>query len=54
MVTIIKSTQDKATVIELLKKTQVKKGFDAKKYCGVLSLDDSPLNIQLKLRNEWE
>lgn len=29
-------------------------GFDAKKYNGVISLSESPLTIQSKLRNEWE
>jgi len=29
-------------------------GFNAKKYNGVLSLNEDPLEIQLKLRDEWE
>ncbi|MEO3405830.1 hypothetical protein AAFN85_18095 [Mucilaginibacter sp. CAU 1740] len=29
-------------------------GFNAKKYSGILSLDEDPMTIQTKLRNEWE
>jgi hypothetical protein len=30
------------------------RGFNAKKYNGVLSLKEDPLDLQLKLRDEWE
>lgn len=29
-------------------------GFNAKKYNGILKLKERPLDIQKKLRNEWE
>jgi hypothetical protein len=29
-------------------------GFDAKKYNGVLSLNQDPFTTQIKLRREWE
>ncbi|WP_413670336.1 hypothetical protein ACEN9X_10565 [Mucilaginibacter sp. Mucisp86] len=29
-------------------------GFDAKKYNGVISLNESAMAIQAKLRNEWK
>lgn len=31
-----------------------KKGIDTKKYCGVLSLKEDPLELQKKWRNEWQ
>jgi hypothetical protein len=31
-----------------------KKGFDAKKYCGVIKLKESPMTIQNRLRDEWK
>lgn len=30
-----------------------RKGFNAKKYSGILKLSKDPLSIQKKLRNEW-
>ncbi len=30
------------------------KGVDTKKYCGVIKLKENPLDIQKRLRNEWE
>lgn len=37
-----------------LYKEKPARGFDAKKYNGTLALKEDPLNIQLKLRDEWE
>ncbi len=31
-----------------------RKKLDAKKYCGVIKLKEDPLEIQKKLRDEWE
>ncbi|MDP2303351.1 MAG: hypothetical protein Q8N03_13110 [Ignavibacteria bacterium] len=31
-----------------------KKKIDIKKYCGQILLEEDPLVIQKKLRNEWE
>jgi hypothetical protein len=38
----------------LAKNTATKKGFDAKKFCGLLKTDEHPLEIQKRLRDEWE
>lgn len=29
------------------------KPIDAFKYCGIIKLDEDPLTIQKKMRNEW-
>ena len=34
-------------------KTDVEKGVNTLKYCGVLNLKEDPLTIQKKLRDEW-
>jgi hypothetical protein len=54
MVTVIKKGTSKISIKNLVKKTQKKKGIDAKKYSGVLKLKEHPLDIQKKLRDEWE
>ena len=54
MVMIIKQGSDRNTIIKLwerLKKNN--KGFSAKTYCGVLKLKSHPLDIQKKMRDEW-
>ena len=35
-------------------KTDVAKGVDTKKFCGILKLKEDPLAIQKKLRDEWQ
>jgi hypothetical protein len=54
MVTIIKKGANSSVIKEALKKINGRKGFDAKKHCGVLHLDTDALEIQKALRNEWE
>lgn len=39
---------------EKLYDEQEKHGFNAEKYNGALALAEDPLNIQKKLRDEWE
>lgn len=53
MVTIIKDGSSKAAIRNLLDKLKTKKGFDAKKYSGIIKLKKSPLEIQKIIRNEW-
>lgn len=56
MVTVIKSGANKQIIakrLETLYKAP-KKGFDAKKFCGILKLEEDPLTIQKRLRDEWE
>ncbi|MDX2002415.1 MAG: hypothetical protein SFW35_08280 [Chitinophagales bacterium] len=54
MVTVIKKGSDVRTIRKALTKLKPGKGFDAKKYCGLLKLREDPLSIQKRLRDEWE
>ncbi len=55
MLTIIKKGTSREKIRLALKKRLVKiKGPDLKKYCGLLSLQEDPLEMQKKWRNEWE
>ena len=39
-------------LIESLKKRH--KGFNAHKFCGAIKLKENPIDIQKKMRNEWD
>jgi len=54
MVTVIKSSTSKAQIQKLLDKAMEVKGVDTHKYCGVIKLKEDPLEIQKRLRDEWE
>jgi hypothetical protein len=55
MITTIEKGTSSAKIREALKKRVVKiKGPDLKKYCGSISLQADPLEMQKKDRNEWE
>jgi len=57
MVTILKYGSKKEVIRRLLDRLNEKNentGIDAYKYCGVISLNKDPLDIQLMLRDEWK
>ena len=55
MVTTIKKGTSKEKIQLALKNRRVKiKTPDLKKYCGSISLQEDPLEMQKKWRNEWE
>lgn len=57
MVLVLKKGASKKEIEAIEKKLYNEKsphGFNAKKYNGVLALKEDPLDIQLKLRDEWE
>jgi len=56
MVTVIKSGANKQMIAKRLETlySAPKKGFDASKYCGILKIEEDPLTIQKRLRDEWE
>jgi len=55
MVTIIKKGTSREKIRLALKKRSVKtKGPDLKKYCGSITLQEDPLEIQKTWRDEWE
>jgi len=53
MVLVLKSNKDIKKVKEALADRQIKKGFDAKKFCGAIKVDEDALVIQKRLRDEW-
>lgn len=54
MVTVIKKGSNRKEIEKALSKLRSKKKFNAYKYCGTVKLDQDPLEIQKKMRNEWE
>ena len=48
------SQKEIAAINEKLRELPAQKTIDAKKYCGVIKLQEDPLIIQQKLRNDWE
>jgi len=56
MVMTIKRGASKKIISQRLTEiySTAKKGFEASKFCGVLQLEEDPLSIQKRLRNEWE
>jgi hypothetical protein len=54
MTIVIKKSQSKSIIEELLSKIPHKKQFDASKHCGVLRLSIDPLKFQKDIRSEWE
>jgi len=55
MITIIKKgTSSEKIRIALKKRPAQVKSPDLKKYCGSISLDQDPLEMQKKWRDEWE
>jgi hypothetical protein len=55
MVTIIKKGTSKEKILIALSKRTIKiKGPDLKKYCGSISLQEDPMELQKKMRDEWE
>ena len=59
MTVIINKGDSKEHMDKLLKKVTEQpihpdKKFEAAKFCGVLDLKEDPLEIQKRLRNEWE
>ncbi len=54
MVLVLKDSKDIKKVKDLLANRQVKKKFDAMKFCGVLKVNEDALAIQKRLRDEWD
>lgn len=57
MVMEIRRGDDKEDIEKLLSQLGADgsvKGLDAHKYCGVLNLEESPEEIQKKVRGEWD
>lgn len=54
MTVILKPSSDKVILAKLLENLPKPNRFDAHKLCGALKLKQSPLTLQLKMRDEWE
>ena len=57
MVSVLKKGASKKQIDAIEKKIYNQNsstGFDAKRYNGILKLKEEPLNIQKRMRNEWE
>ena len=56
MVYIVKPGITRKEFDKLLKKAtpKPKKLFNARKYCGILKLDEDPVTLQRRWRDEWE
>ncbi len=54
MVVRIKKGESKASIDRKLKKLYAgKKGFPAYKYLGKIKIEEGPMEIQKRLRDEW-
>jgi len=49
---IIKRSEQKKSYVKKLKQLKVM-GLDARKYLGKLNINENPVEIQKRLRNEW-
>ncbi len=54
MTVVIKRNTDKASMRKLLETLTKECRFDAQKFCGTLNLKRPPLEIQKKMRDEWQ
>ncbi len=54
MTVVIKRFADKASIRKLLGTIPKISKFDSQKFCGVLKLKRSPLDIQREMRDEWQ
>lgn len=54
MVFIINKDTKKEEFDKKLSESNDIRKFDARKFCGIIKLKENPLEIQKKLRNEWE
>ena len=49
----VKTNKTKKHIIRIRKKKKAQ-GVDTSKYCGTVKFDEDALDIQKRLRNEWE
>ena len=57
MVTTLKKGSSRSRISKLLEKinqTKPLSGIDAYKYCGLIKLEEDPIEIQKKMRDEWD
>lgn len=54
MVSILKKGASKQDLVALKARINKKLVLDLRKFCGILKLQEDPLEIQKKLRDEWQ
>lgn len=54
MVTIIKRGADRKEIAKALSTFKSTKKFDSYKHCKAIELKEDPVDIQKKMRDEWE
>lgn len=54
MVLVLKKGTSKKEIETLNKKIKSKNHLDLKKYSGIIKLNEDPLKIQKKMRDEWK
>ena len=54
MTVVIKKSSDLKSIEKILAKLPPPGNFNAIKFCGILKLSKSPLDIQKMLRDEWQ
>ncbi len=54
MISILKKGASKQDLVALKARINKKPALDLRKFCGILKLQEDPLEIQKKLRDEWK
>jgi hypothetical protein len=54
MVVVVKTKEDIKKAKKVIEERRPEKIFNARKFCGVLKVDEDPRVIQQRLRDEWE
>lgn len=54
MVTLINKSTDLKEINKKISQLKGVKKFDSKKHSGVIKLEEDPLIVQDKLRNDWK
>jgi len=54
MTLVLKKGASKKEMDDITKSLKKNTGVNTKKFCGVIKLKDTPLNIQKSFRDEWK
>ncbi len=54
MTVVIKRSADIESILQIIGSLSQPSKFNAHQFCGILKLNRSPLDIQNKMRDEWE
>ncbi len=51
---VLKTNEKKTAARKIMGRLKLKRGLQAKKYCGKINLQIDPINYQKKVRDEWQ